>query len=226
MRDRVRGSLTYSNVMSTLCFFLLLSGGAAYAAGHLGKNTVGPQQLKKNAVTTAKLKKNAVTTAKIKNQAVTAAKVKNGTLTGAQINLSTLGTVPTAQTANSLAPAEGWREVGAGGNPGFLNSWHNAGGPFNNAAFFKDHDGIVHLKGFVTGGSAVAVFVLPPGYRPAAGKGILLPASCVGGPCTSTVASASVIGSSFPPPAREGAVQAPAGATGFSLEGISFRADS
>jgi hypothetical protein len=37
--------------------FLLLSGGAAYAASHLGKNTVGTKQLKKNSVTTAKIKK-------------------------------------------------------------------------------------------------------------------------------------------------------------------------
>ena len=46
----MRPKLTYANVMSTLCFFLLLSGGAAYAASQLGKNTVGPKQLKKNSV--------------------------------------------------------------------------------------------------------------------------------------------------------------------------------
>ena len=46
------------------CSFLL--GGGAYAAGHLGKNTVGTKQLKKNAVTTAKIKKEAVTAAKVK----------------------------------------------------------------------------------------------------------------------------------------------------------------
>jgi hypothetical protein len=77
--------------MSTLCFFLLLGGGA-YAAGHLGKNTVGTKQLKKNSVTTKKIKK----------QAVTAAKVKPGTLTGAQINASTLGAVPNAVNSQSL----------------------------------------------------------------------------------------------------------------------------
>ena len=62
----MRPKLTYANVMSTLCFFLLLGGGA-YAAGHLGKNTVGTKQLKKNSVTTAKIKKKAVTAAKVKN---------------------------------------------------------------------------------------------------------------------------------------------------------------
>ena len=51
----MRPKLNYANVMSTLCFFLLLGGGA-YAAGHLGKNSVGSKQLKKNAVTSPKVK--------------------------------------------------------------------------------------------------------------------------------------------------------------------------
>jgi hypothetical protein len=42
--------------MSTLCFFLLLSGGAAYAASQLGKNSVGTKQLKNNSVTSPKVK--------------------------------------------------------------------------------------------------------------------------------------------------------------------------
>lgn len=76
-------------MLSTLCFVLLVSGGAADAAGHLGKTSVESKQLKKDAVTTPKIKK----------EAVTAAKVKKGTLAGTQINYSTLGTVPIAHTA-------------------------------------------------------------------------------------------------------------------------------
>ena len=53
---RVRGHLTYANVVSSLCLFLLLGGGVTYAATHLGKNSVGAKQLKKNAVLTAKLR--------------------------------------------------------------------------------------------------------------------------------------------------------------------------
>jgi hypothetical protein len=52
---RVRGKLTYSNVISTLCLVLLLGGGTAYAAAGLDKNSVGTKQLKKEAVTPAKL---------------------------------------------------------------------------------------------------------------------------------------------------------------------------
>jgi hypothetical protein len=52
----MRPKLTYSNVISTVCLFLLLGGGAAYAASSLGKNSVGTKQLKNNAVTGSKVK--------------------------------------------------------------------------------------------------------------------------------------------------------------------------
>jgi hypothetical protein len=68
--------------MSTLCFFLLVSGGVAYAAAHLGKNSVGTRQLKRNSVT--------------------GLKVKDKTLTGRDINLATLGTTPSAADARTL----------------------------------------------------------------------------------------------------------------------------
>jgi hypothetical protein len=53
---RLRGKLTYANVMVTLLAFVILCGGAAVAAGELGRNTVGTKQLKKGAVTSAKVK--------------------------------------------------------------------------------------------------------------------------------------------------------------------------
>jgi hypothetical protein len=52
---RLRGRLTYSNVISTLCLILLVGGGTAYAATQLPRNSVGAAQLKKGAVTPAKL---------------------------------------------------------------------------------------------------------------------------------------------------------------------------
>jgi hypothetical protein len=215
MRERIRGSLSYSNVLSTLCFFLMLTGGMAYAAGHLGKNTVGPKQLKKNAVTTAKLK----------NQAVTAAKVKSGTLTGTQINVSSLGTVPTAQQANTLAAPEGWHEVGAPGQPGYENNWKQANPAAYNAAFFKDHEGIVHLRGIINGGTASTIFHLPPGYRPAVGKLSAFLALCTGGTCPAGgVGVLGVFGSGVSP-AVDGAVSGSSGGT-MALEGVSFRAES
>jgi hypothetical protein len=99
---RLSRKLTYANVISTICLFLLLGGGAAFAASkvHLGKNAVGANQLKKNAVTNAKIKNGAVTNAKLKddavtnvkiqNDAVTGAKVKDGSLTGSDIDQASL----------------------------------------------------------------------------------------------------------------------------------------
>jgi hypothetical protein len=63
--------------------------GTSYAAFKLPKNSVGTPQLKSKAVTTGK----------IANNAVTGAKVASDTLTGADVNLSQLGTVPSASTA-------------------------------------------------------------------------------------------------------------------------------
>lgn len=92
MRKRMKpGRPSHATVVAYLALFIAL-GGSAYAVGNLGKNTVGPKQLKKSAVTTAKIKK----------EAVTAAKVKKGALTGTQINISTLGTVPSAANAQTL----------------------------------------------------------------------------------------------------------------------------
>jgi hypothetical protein len=225
----MRPRLTYSNVVSTLCLFLLLGGGAAYAASHLGKNSVGSKQLKKNAVTTAKIKK----------EAITAAKVKKGALTGSQIKASTLGTVPTAgfadsagtantaAVASSIAPPEAWHVVGAPGEPRFLNGWENVGDEGEAAAFYKDREGIVHLRGFVNGGSERFVFVLPPGSRPASGKTLDFTVACYGLPgCPNSLNAASVTGPGFPESAdREGVVSIPYGAN-VSLDGITFRAES
>jgi hypothetical protein len=217
----MRPRLTYANVMATIAVFLAL-GGASYAAFKLPKNSVGTKQLKNNAVTTKKIKK----------QAITAAKVKKKTLTGQQINVAKLGTVPAANTAdvantaNSVAPSEGWHEIGTPGEPYFENSWHNntSGKTFETAGFYKDHEGVVHLKGHVLGGTSFTIFHLPPGYRPASGKALFILASCGGGPCsTSGVGSIGIAGSGTP---DAGEVLVLPGVTSVTFDGISFRAES
>jgi hypothetical protein len=92
---KIRAQLTYANVISTLCLFLLLTGGSALAAATLGKNSVGSRQLKSKSVTTGKIGLNAVN----------GSRVANGSLTGADINLGALGTVPSATSAASAANA-------------------------------------------------------------------------------------------------------------------------
>jgi hypothetical protein len=51
---RVRSKLSYANVVSTICLFVVL-GGSAYAASQLPKNSVGTKQLKNGAVSLAKI---------------------------------------------------------------------------------------------------------------------------------------------------------------------------
>jgi hypothetical protein len=55
--ERLRGRLTYANVISTIALFLVLAGGTAFAADEalLPRNSVGTKQLKPGAVTPAKL---------------------------------------------------------------------------------------------------------------------------------------------------------------------------
>jgi len=49
------------------------------------------------------------------------------------------------------------------------NSWVNYGSPHSTAQYFRDTQGIVHLKGLVKSGTInTAIFTLPAGYRPPA----------------------------------------------------------
>lgn len=161
-------------IVAVLALIVALAG-TSYAALSLPKNSVGSKQLKKNSVTTAKIKKNAVTGAKVKDQS----------LSGKDIDLSTLGTVPSAATANALAPMEATHLIGAAGQPGFENGSLNfgtvAGRAHQSAGFFKDLEGVVHLQGFVRVGSGsgiTSIFSLPPGYRPAPNTTIYFNAFC------------------------------------------------
>jgi len=69
MIDPIRKRITYANVVATLALFLAL-GGAAVAATHLPRNSVGPNQLKRGAVTAAKIRKQAVTSGKLAPRSV------------------------------------------------------------------------------------------------------------------------------------------------------------
>ncbi len=79
-------------IVAVIALIASLSG-TAFAA--LGQNSVGTRQLKAKAVTTGK----------IANNAVTGVKVADGSLSGADINMSALGTVPSAQSAQSADSA-------------------------------------------------------------------------------------------------------------------------
>jgi hypothetical protein len=76
---RLRGTLTYANVVSTLCLFLLL-GGTVYAASKINGKTI-----KVNSIPGNRLKPN--------------------TVTGKQVKESTLGEVPVAKEAKTAGSA-------------------------------------------------------------------------------------------------------------------------
>ena len=86
MLKRIKGHLSFANVMASVAVFVALGGGA-YAAS---KATVGTNQIKKGAVKTQQLHK----------AAVTGFKTANDTMTGDQIKESTLGTVPNSSKVN------------------------------------------------------------------------------------------------------------------------------
>jgi hypothetical protein len=187
---KLRSKMTYANVISTFCLFLLLGGGAAFAAGQLPKNSVGTKQVKKNAIT--------------------GAKVKDQSLTGKDIKLSKLGTVPsathasTADLASALPPIEATHIVGAAGQPTFEGGSENYPAPGFNLqpiGFYKDSSGLVHLVGVAkpgpdAPGSIVApIFTLPAGFRPAAGVTELFASGANGALVGGT--NASLMGSSI-----------------------------
>jgi hypothetical protein len=66
---------SHTTVAAYLSLFLVVSGGAAFAASNLAKNSVGAKQIKKNAVTAAKIKNGAVTSNKIAPNAVTTSRI-------------------------------------------------------------------------------------------------------------------------------------------------------
>jgi hypothetical protein len=90
----MRKHLTYANVVSSLCLFMLL-GGVAYAGTQLAKGSVGTNQLKAEAVTKGKLHPNSVNSKK----------VVDNSLTGADIDSATLGKVPSATNAETATNA-------------------------------------------------------------------------------------------------------------------------
>src|SRR4051794_34792635 len=87
---RVRGHLTYANLMSTLAVFLVVGGGAAYAANTIFSSDIVDGEVK---------------TADIGNNQVRSADVRDDTMTGADVNEGTLGQVPSAQSAATAQTA-------------------------------------------------------------------------------------------------------------------------
>jgi len=96
MKQRLRSKLTYANVISTVCLFLLLGGGTAVALN--GTNSVQSDDLGPGAQVKAP---------DVADDAVNGANVINNGLTGADVKESTLGKVPSAAAADNATNLDG-----------------------------------------------------------------------------------------------------------------------
>ena len=64
--------------------------------------------------------------------------------------------------ASGASGQEAWKATA------FQNGWVNYKNSYNNGGYYKDRDGVVHLRGLVKSGNNHGIFTLPAGYRPAA----------------------------------------------------------
>jgi Collagen triple helix repeat (20 copies) len=179
----LRSKLTYANVISTVCLFLLLGGGAAMAAGRLARNSVGTRQIKNAAITGPKIRRASIEATKLTALATSTLKGATGPkgpkgakgttgakgATGAKGERGLVGPPGQQGPTGTFAAPEPLRVVGDPGQPTFGTGWENfdpGGRP--SAAFYVDRQGIVHLQGAVTRatGTGTQIFVLPAGYGP------------------------------------------------------------
>lgn len=161
--SKVRGQLTYANVMSTVAAFIAL-GGTSYAVTKLPKESVGERELKSNAVTSEKLRDGTVKPADL---------APGTAITGPRGPRGAEGPAGRAGVDAVAAPtAEAWKPLPFGA--GWTN-YNVVAGPqepeWENGAYRKDASGVVHVRGLVTFRNATPVqdsviAELPPGYRP------------------------------------------------------------
>jgi hypothetical protein len=104
----MKPKLTYANVVSTVCLFILL-GGVSWAATSLPRNSVG----------TAQIKKNAVNSSKVKNRSLRAVDFRKGQLPqGRQGPAGARGETGATGPAGSPGVAGDTGPTGAAGSPG------------------------------------------------------------------------------------------------------------
>jgi hypothetical protein len=168
----------------------LFFGGTAYATG-----TIGSAGITNDSLTGVDIKGHAATkTSKFEDGSLTGDDIKNGSVTGADVRESSLARVPQAANAGTLDGVDSTQFQRTGSeewhllplHPPIDSSgptpcpWGNYNGGFAPAGYFRDRDGIVHLRGLVqasdgafgscTGSLSDRTITdsngLPPGYRP------------------------------------------------------------
>ncbi len=102
--SRIRAHVR-SNLIGYLALFVALGGTASAAV--IAANSVNSKSIVNRQVKKADLATGAVTSKKIGSNAVTGAKVADGSVAGSDVNEATLGTVPSAATADNSALLQG-----------------------------------------------------------------------------------------------------------------------
>ncbi len=91
MAGKLRGKLTYANVMATIAVFIAL-GGASYAALKIPRNSVGTKQLKRHSVGARQLKPLSVSEGKLQENSVGPNSLQGNAVGSDQLAPNSVGT--------------------------------------------------------------------------------------------------------------------------------------
>lgn len=193
MIARFRKDPLVGNVLGLVALFIALGAGA-YAAG-LAPNSVKSKHIKDGQVKEDDLGVESVTNTALGLNSVASENVVDDDLAGADIDEDGLASVPNADAAenadlldnkNSTAfqevGSEGWTNLDLNDASGGAScNWFSFLGGFADPSYFRDRDGVVHLRGVAKAvdgtpnvcsaipgldENIVAVGGLPDGYRP------------------------------------------------------------
>jgi hypothetical protein len=125
---KVTPHLTYANVVSTLCLFIVL-GGSSYAVVTLGKNSVGSKQIARNAVKASETARKSVGSAEVIDRSLLAKDFRRGQLpAGAPGPMGPAGATgpPGPLGPTRGATSAGLEAVPSGGLVGVVNNTDHA----------------------------------------------------------------------------------------------------
>lgn len=151
----LRSKLTYANVISTLCLFLLLGGGAAVAANQVGPNSVGTAQLRNAAVTGPKIKRASIEATKLTALATSTLKGQKGDR-GAKGATGAKGTTGAKGDRGPTGPQGPQGIQGVAGSPGAYATVANTTVP----GFVGTHPGFSAVER--PGSAPTGVYCLTP----------------------------------------------------------------
>jgi hypothetical protein len=155
---RLRGSLSYANVMSTIAVVIAL-GGTAYAAA-----TITGADVVDESLTGADILNKSVQGGDLAGASIGGNKLIDGSITGTKLSSTALNVAPADIHVVQATPTYGCNYY-AFCYLDSTNNWHNYGNGFQPARFFKDRFGIVHFEGSIAGGGP-HIMHLPPEYSP------------------------------------------------------------